>query len=81
VEGILRVENYGVYGGMWDVCSIKMGNISIWDIPVMGSISKRSMHRELINLSIICRAVQSVHKSSDSDSFIKAQYALITVNL
>jgi hypothetical protein len=27
------------------------------------------------------RAVRSVHKTSDSDSFIKAQYVLITVNL
>jgi hypothetical protein len=30
---------------------------------------------------ILGRAVESVHKSSDSDSFIKAQYILITVNL
>jgi hypothetical protein len=27
------------------------------------------------------RAVESLHKTSDSDSFIKAQYALIMVNL
>jgi hypothetical protein len=27
------------------------------------------------------RAMESVHKTFDSDSFIKAQYVLITVNL
>jgi hypothetical protein len=32
-------------------------------------------------LSVSSRAVESVHKCSDSDSFIKAQYALIMVNL
>jgi hypothetical protein len=30
---------------------------------------------------VATRAVQSIHKSFDSDSFIKAQYVLITVNL
>jgi hypothetical protein len=30
---------------------------------------------------LTARAVQSVHKNSDSDSFVKAQYVLITVNL
>jgi hypothetical protein len=35
----------------------------------------------LVDSNIVSRAVESVHKISHPDSFIKAQYVLIMVNL
>jgi hypothetical protein len=58
-----------------------------FNFGVYRSVKKPTLKMSEFNLRLflkrrlITRAVKSVHKSSDSDSFIKAQYVLITVNL
>jgi hypothetical protein len=72
-----------IVGNYMESHAIELGSVIItviisegeWLLP--GSINKYVLH---VQKAVFRKAVESVHKISDSDSFVKYQYVLTAVN-